>query len=203
MNLSTLFAMDVAYLISAWFLFGSLHSILASRYIKERTRTYLPGVYGRYRLVYNALALITFMAVMGYSISLSGEWLLEPSVIWEFTGLMFATYGLLIIRVAMKSYGWREFIGLDLSMDQPPKNKSLKQTGLLGYMRHPLYTGIILIFTGAFFYMPSFIQLVNLGCVIGYVVVGVHYEEKRLIAAYGEEYKDYKNKVPALFPNLR
>ena len=140
---------------------------------------------------------------MAYSISLSGEWLLKPSVIWEFTGLMFATYGLLIVRVAMKSYGWREFLGIEVQSELKLAGKSLKRSGLLGYMRHPLYTGIILIYLGAFFYMPSFIHLVNLGCVISYVIVGVHYEEKRLISTFGQEYQDYKSKVPALFPNLR
>jgi protein-S-isoprenylcysteine O-methyltransferase Ste14 len=203
MNLSTLFNLDVAYLIIAWFIFGALHSVLASRVVKEKTRIFLPLVLKHYRIVYNAFALITFLGVMGLSISLSGDRLLSPSVIWEFVGLMFATYGLLIMRVAMKSYGWREFLGIERRSEMELQEKTLKQTGLLNYIRHPLYTGVILIFTGMFFYMPSFIHLVNLGCVIAYVIVGVHYEEKRLIAIFGNRYKEYRSKVPALFPNLR
>lgn len=203
MNLSTLFSIDLAYLISAWFLFGAFHSILASRFVKEKTARHLPGVFSQYRIVYNLFALLTFMGVMAYGFSLSGEWLFEPSVIWEFIALMFATYGLLIIRVAMKSYGWREFLGLEVESDQKMMEKTLKQSGLLGYMRHPLYTGIILIFIGVFFYLPSLIHLVNLGCVMAYIIVGVHYEERRLIATYGKEYEDYRDKVPALFPSLR
>ncbi|RUA34570.1 MAG: protein-S-isoprenylcysteine methyltransferase, partial [Bacteroidetes bacterium] len=29
---------------------------------------------------------------------------------------------------------------------------------------------------------------------------GIHYEEKRLIARFGEEYKKYKEQTPMLFP---
>lgn len=203
MNLNTLFSLDLVYLISTWFLFGAFHSILASRYVKEKAKRYFPLLFDQYRMVYNGIALLTFMLVMAYGFSLSGEWLFQPSVIWEFIGLMFATYGLLIIRVAMKSYGWREFLGLEEESGQRMMERTLKQSGLLGYIRHPLYTGIILIFIGVFFYLPSFVHLVNLGCVIAYILVGVHFEERRLIATFGKEYQDYRDKVPALFPSLR
>jgi protein-S-isoprenylcysteine O-methyltransferase Ste14 len=35
-----------------------------------------------------------------------------------------------------------------------------------------------------------------------YLSVGIYYEEKKLIAIYGEEYELYRKKVPALVPLL-
>ena len=139
---------------------------------------------------------------MLYSMLLPSTALFESSVIWEFIGLMFATYGLLISRIAMKSYGLREFLGINFN-DEPISIKKLKKNGLLAYVRHPLYCGTILLFLGVLFYFPTIANLINLVSVFTYILIGIYFEERKLIYEYGEEYKSYKEQVPMLLPSLK
>jgi protein-S-isoprenylcysteine O-methyltransferase Ste14 len=202
MNLSAFFQDEFTILPLAWLIFGLLHSILESQSAKNLLKKIIPPLRIYYRLTYNVFSFGTLTAVMLLSMRLSDAEILSASILWEFIGLMFATYGLLIIRIAMKSYGWRQFIGLDQEVEEHQVNP-LKQTGLLGHVRHPLYCGVILLYVGAFFYIPTIPNLINIICVIGYILVGIQFEEMRLMAKFGSEYTEYKKRVPMLFPNLK
>jgi protein-S-isoprenylcysteine O-methyltransferase Ste14 len=75
------------------------------------------------------------------------------------------------------------------------EKSSLATTGVYGVVRHPIYAGTIVTFAGLnllfeavtpFLYLPLSICL--------YYVMTV-YEEKGLVAEYGEEYSEYKKRV--------
>jgi len=187
----------------AWISFGVIHSLLASIWIKQKVSQLSPFIHRHYRVIYNLVAVLTLAAVMALSVQLTSERVLSRSVIWEFIGLMFATYGFLIMRVAMKSYGWREFLGLFPEEDAHSPAKQLKKGGLLRYVRHPIYTGVILLFLGVFFYLPTMINIVNLICVIAYILVGIYFEERKLTVMYGQDYEEYRRQVPMLWPSLK
>ncbi|MFC2187508.1 methyltransferase family protein [Fulvivirgaceae bacterium LMO-SS25] len=202
--MNSIIAIDsyISLLILAWALFGLTHSLFANKLVKDKLTEAIPNYKRYYRFSYNIFALISLGGILVFSTLLPTSTLFESSVIWEFIGLMFATYGLLISRIALKSYGIREFLGIDFN-DAPVSFKKLKRSGLLAYVRHPLYCGTILLFLGVVFYFPTVANLVNFISVFTYILVGIYFEERKLVYEYGEEYKSYKAQVPMLLPSLK
>nr|MDO8084918.1 isoprenylcysteine carboxylmethyltransferase family protein [Candidatus Sigynarchaeum springense] len=79
----------------------------------------------------------------------------------------------------------------------------LISSGLFGRMRHPLYAGVLLIYSGA---VVMTFSLAGLALLAIYSVVydkAATYEEGVLERMHGEEYKKYKRDVPKWLPRLR
>ena len=96
--------------------------------------------------------------------------------------------GLLIIRAWKKIY--------------QAKN-GLITNGIYSYMRHPQYTGIILVTLGMLIHWPTFITLF-----MWPILVLVYYglakkEEKKMERKFGVAYQEYKSRVPMFLPSFR
>ncbi len=81
-----------------------------------------------------------------------------------------------------------------------PSN-SLITSGILRYVGNPLYFGILLIYV-AFIFLS--ISLITIGVFIVIFLIYnwmVNFEEKILESMFGEQYLEYKQKVPKWFPN--
>ncbi|MFX1364952.1 MAG: methyltransferase family protein [Promethearchaeota archaeon] len=81
-----------------------------------------------------------------------------------------------------------------------PSN-SLIITGILKYTRNPMYFGILLIYV-AFIFLS--ISLISIGLfIIVFLVYNwmVNFEQKILENMFGDEFLEYKKRVPKWFPN--
>jgi methanethiol S-methyltransferase len=79
---------------------------------------------------------------------------------------------------------------------------SLQKNGIHKFVRHPLYLATLLLIWGYFLFDPQLHILLSVILLTGYLFIGIQFEERKLIAFYGESYTKYEQEVPALFPKL-
>lgn len=78
----------------------------------------------------------------------------------------------------------------------------LQIKGLHKHMRHPLYSGTLLFFTGICVAFPFYKNWYLLLLMIVYLFIGMWLEERKLIHVFGDEYKDYMRRVKRLIPGI-
>jgi protein-S-isoprenylcysteine O-methyltransferase Ste14 len=111
---------------------------------------------------------------------------------------LIAGWGIVISKAAFKSYDTKAFLGLG---SLTPEDE-FRTDGLLKKVRHPLYSGSILLVTGYLIFSPKLSSLITVSMMIIYLLIGIQLEEKKLIKAFGEKYLEYKNKTPMLIPRF-
>jgi len=161
------------------------------------------GIYYRfYRLFYNLVALTTIIPLVLYSQSLKGLVLFR----WE-GYLTIVQSALLIIVIALIISGLLKYDLLQLfGLRQIKSGKSysapserLDTSGILGLTRHPWYLAVIIFVWIGYREMYVSTLIVNIILTV-YVVMGTVLEERKLIIEFGDNYRDYKNRVSMLFP---
>ena len=183
-----------------WIAYGSLHSMLASNKVKLFLSKTMGNSYRYYRLIYNLIAFVLLVALLWYQQTMPFE------ILWDFDwridafGNLMKYGGLLIAIIALLGYDLWEFSGLKAS--SPLVNNEFRSGGLLGYVRHPLYTGTILLVWGMFLEDASIRSLITAVCATIYILIGIVFEERKLVAEFGEKYLEYRRRVPMLFPNF-
>ena len=186
--------LDHLILFLGWLLFYGLHSLMAT----EKAKSIVPIGPQLYRLFYNAVSLILFFVLLFLGALIPSYLVFAPSGISNYSGLMLAATGLFVIKRAFRNYNFKSFMGLKKNLSD-----DLKKDGLQSSIRHPLYTGTLLIVIGYFLFNPQFTSLTILLALTVYLPLGIFWEEKKLIKIYGEEYLKYRQEVPALFPKFK
>jgi len=122
------------------------------------------------------------------------DWSLKLGLTIQKFGLAIAVFGGIIITLALLQ------LNKNLSPFPTPKeSSSLLQSGLYKFIRHPIYTGIILLFSGYSVYQNSVYKLlVSVVLVILFYLKSI-YEEERLEQTF-PDYKNYKTKTGRFFP---
>lgn len=72
--------------------------------------------------------------------------------------------------------------------------------GVYGIIRHPQYLGFILVTSGMLIHWPTLLTLIMFPFLVGAYVHLAKKETKELAERFGEEYKRYRNLVPAFVP---
>ena len=129
-------------------------------------------------------------------------WIFKGNILTICISVLLVVSGIIIINKSFKIYSFREFIGISYLKGEDQGNEKLKISGILSRIRHPLYTGTILIFAGYFLSQPSLANLVSVFCILIYILIGIKLEEKKLLIEFGESYSDYRKRVPMLFPGI-
>ncbi len=189
--------MDYLWLIVAWLGYFVIHSVLSTHRLKNFS--YQKGMSPQsYRLYFNLFALFTLIPVVLISLQIPVSYVFNPGKIAKFSGLVLAAWGVIMAKVAFKSYDTRAFLGLGSLKGE----EVLHTDGLLKYVRHPVYSASILILIGYLLFDPKWSTLVSVCMVILYFIIGSKFEERKLIRQFGERYLEYKRKTPMLIPRL-
>lgn len=193
--------MEYFILALLWGIFYFLHSALAAIKVKLAIRSALGHGYRWYRLLYNLFFGVFFLGILVYGATMtitllaSTEWL-------TYLGYMLATFGTIILVKSFKNFSGARFVGVR-PHDDLEVSELLVTSGIHGWLRHPIYSGLILIFLGYFLFAPFLSSLIHLICLLVYLPFGIYFEEKKLVSIYGEPYIAYKKSVSALIPFKR
>jgi protein-S-isoprenylcysteine O-methyltransferase Ste14 len=180
--------------------YGAVHSLLASRPVKERVRRLLgPGADRLYRLMFNVVAFLTLIPVLitlvmhpGPTVYILGGW---PAVL----AVAGQAISLLLFLVSFFQSRPISFLGLR-QLGDITDSSGLQTTGAYGIVRHPLY-----ITASALLWLTPVMTTGTLGFNLGvtlYILIGSELEEQRLIAEFGEDYRRYKSRVARFIPFL-
>ena len=82
------------------------------------------------------------------------------------------------------------------------RRQSLATTGPYAKIRHPQYAGFVMIMFGFLLQWPTIVTVVMFPILIYMYVRLARTEEKEAYAAFGEEYSEYADRVPAFFPRF-
>ena len=167
-------------LIAGWLVYFALHSAMAGRVN---------------RIVYVLISTLGLLALLFYNGSIHSLKFFVSEGPVRYVSLMLTTFGVMIIQTSFRQYNFKGFIGLSSEPSQ------LRTDGILQYVRHPIQAGIILIVLGFFFFIPNLPTLISCLCALIYIPIGIYLEEKKLVAMYGDQYIEYRKKVPAIVPN--
>lgn len=183
---------------AAWLLFGLSHSVTAG----ATAETGLGRLFGRaHRLAFNVLAIAEFGIVLAI-----GAWagrgatdFVRPEIVMIMQIAMVIA-GVLLGVVALRSYRAGPFMGWSQFRGEDDDAQPLVIHGLNKRMRHPLYSAALLLLWGL---VRDDIGLATAVWGSLYLYIGSRFEERKLVARYGEAYRHYRATTPRFYPRMK
>jgi|SRR5579885_688874 len=201
----TLQSAPLALLIDAVLLgvFALQHSIMARPAFKRILTRVIPPEAERSTFVLFATAALALVC---------WQWRPLPQPVWSVDGPLGAAviatvswcgWAMLLISTFLISHF--ELFGLEQGfarlLGRRPASRSFATPLFYRWLRHPIYAGFILAFWAA--PRMSLGHLVFAGLATAYIFVGIWFEERDLIAHFGERYIQYRKSVGMLLPRFR
>ena len=183
--------------------YGLLHTLLASTKAKQFAHRWFGSKADQwYRLAYNFIAVVTLLPILVLPVLLIDKELYRIPFPWVILTMIVQLLAVIAIIVGVKQTGMTSFVGLhQLLLPEDTSPPKMVTGGLYRYVRHPLYTaGLVIIWLMPI--MTCNLLALNIG-LTGYILVGAYFEERKLLAEFGEEYAAYRQHTPMLVPGLR
>ncbi len=110
---------------------------------------------------------------------------------------MLLGYVLLFIGIGIFIQGWRELYSAR-------QKNQLVTTGLYCYVRHPQYTGLFLgLFGEGIVHWPTLFSVVIFPIIVLAYMLLARSEERKVIEQFGDEYRNYQDRVPMFIPGMK
>lgn len=181
-------------------IFALQHSVMARRGFKQRWTRLVSWYVERSTYV---LAATLALAVVLW------QWQPIPDVVWDLRGtaaaavlgiLFWAGWAILLLSTFLINHF--ELFGLQQvwayargkEIHRPPFRVPL----FYRWIRHPIYLGFVIAFWSAPVMTAG--HLLFSVATTGYILVGIYFEERDLIHAFGDAYLEYRRQVPMLLP---
>jgi protein-S-isoprenylcysteine O-methyltransferase Ste14 len=106
----------------------------------------------------------------------------------------------LLLLVSLQQTDVLSFVGLRQLFEEERPGR-LVTAGVYRFIRHPLYTfGLLVLWFTPSVSLNAFMLYLAF---TAYILVGIFFEERKLLREFGQEYADYKSVTPMLIPGLR
>jgi protein-S-isoprenylcysteine O-methyltransferase Ste14 len=143
-------------------------------------------------------------AIVGLFLLNVGHWFEDPFAWYQlaawillFTCIVPAVWGTMLLRQRGKPVAAREAAPSLLAFE---KTSVLVTTGIYRYVRHPLYSSLLLLAWGIFFKLPSFAGGVLAAIATGFLVLTARTDEAECIRFFGPEYETYMTRTRRFIP---
>jgi methanethiol S-methyltransferase len=180
-----------------WTAYCLLHSVLALESLKQHWKPKPGDRVDKYRLFYNAFALLSLVAIVLYQVTVPSPFVFTPAWWNWIAGGILILSGIIIMTICIGKY-FLQMSGLQKQTELP--SDQLIINGVHQWVRHPLYFGTFLFIWGGWLVYPSLSFLVADSVITLYTLIGIHIEEKKLVKEFGEAYRQYQKKVPMILP---
>ena len=178
-----------------WLFFGFSHSLLADLKVKNSFYRLFGFNYTSYRVFYNIVAFVFLTTILYFQIVTASRLLYKPTTFTMLLSLSLCLFGAIIMLLCVIKY-FKQLSGMFKESTVP----KLETSGLHRFVRHPLYFGTIVFVVGLLLYFPYVKNAVAAAIVIVYTIIGAAFEEKKLVQTFGNDYKEYQQVVPMIFP---
>jgi protein-S-isoprenylcysteine O-methyltransferase Ste14 len=181
-------------------LFAIQHTVMARPWFKRAWTRLVPKPVERatYVLFASVVLLVLYW-----------QWRPIPATIWSVTdptgaavlqAVCWAGWGLALLSTFLINHfelvGLRQVYARLRGRELPPP--TFRTPSLYRWVRHPLYLGFLF----AFWATPQMTagHLLFAAMTTGYILVAIQFEERDLIATFGDQYRRYRRQVSMLFP---
>jgi protein-S-isoprenylcysteine O-methyltransferase Ste14 len=182
--------------------FGLQHSIMARPWFKRMWTRIVPEPIERSTYVLAASAMLGVLIAF---------WQRLPGTVWAVTEPLPAAllwgvfaFGWLTVLVTtflidhFELFGLRQAWAYATGRSMP--EATFKTPGVYRLVRHPMQLGFVIAFWAAPVMTLDRLALALL--LTGYILTALIFEERDLVAVFGEEYRRYQQRVPRLLPML-
>ncbi len=145
-------------------------------------------------------------AILGLFLLNVDFWFRDPFAWYQIISwvLLFASFiplgfGVHALRVRGKPTTHRED---DASLYKFEKTTQLITTGIYRFIRHPLYSSLLLLAWGIFFKLPSFFGGILVAAATVFLVLTAKADEAECAKFFGESYREYMKKTKMFIPYL-
>lgn len=186
-NLNTLLLLSLAW--SGYFI---LHSWLASNRLKAFVQRPWPGLYARYRLVYNLLAVILLIPPLAllWGSATPSVWRWQGG--WQWLSYMLTGLALAGFWLTTRHYNMKQFLGIDSTA-----TAGFHLSPVHRYVRHPWYGfGLLLLWSQNM--DQARLTVVIIASL--YLWLGSRLEDRKLVMEFGPLYDSYRRRVPGILP---
>jgi len=186
-----------------WVAWATIHSLMVSHAITHWAKNSLANKYVYYRIVYNAVALITFLPILVYSEMLDGKLIIDYVPPWNILQNTLIAFALIIFIWSFKQFDGLEFFGIRQLMPKSFNRMLAAQPitvitdGPYRFVRHPMYFGALIFIWSLDATWAGIITHIILSL---YLIIGSFLEEKKLVVEFGTAYTQYQQRVPMLIP---
>lgn len=184
-------------------IYSIVHSLLATNTAKDLAATFFGSSADRlYRIFFNIFGTLTLLPILSLPIFLPDKDLYTIPTPWSNLFALIQGIAAVMLVVVLFQTDILDFMGIRQLLAQPDNNPpNLVTRGLYKWVRHPLYTaGLLFIWFSS--RMTMNLLAMNVSFTL-YILIGVIFEERKLVKEFGEDYEAYQARTPMLIPWLK